>query len=56
MYLVCLLMKNKMRCLVSLRMHSCSKPNKECLGDILLQLITSTIQVIRKHMGEYINA
>ena len=35
-------------------LHSVHLPDKECLGDILLQLITSTIEVIRR-MGDYID-
>ena len=41
--------------LSSLRSTALSAPDKECLGGILLQLITSTMEVIRKQMGEYID-
>ena len=35
-------------------LHSVHLPDKECLGDILLQLITSTIEVIRRNKWENI--
>ena len=39
--------------LSSLRSTALSAPDKECLGGVMFQLITSTIEVIRKQMGEY---
>ena len=41
--------------LSSLRSTALSAPDKECIGGILLQLITSTIEVIKKQMEEYID-
>ena len=41
--------------LSSLRSTALSAPDKEWLGGILLQLITSIMEVIRKQMGEYID-
>ena len=41
--------------LCSLRSTALSAPDKEWLGCILLQLITSTLEVIRKQNGKYID-
>ena len=43
----------EVRC--SLRSTALSAPDKECLDSILLQLITSIIEVIRKQTVEYID-